>query len=379
MQPLNRVPAALFHACCISLCSLTTANFSFRIAAAQPQVLESSVTQAQFGQMPDGAAIQIFTLRNSHGMRVSVIEFGATITEISLPDSSGKTQNVVLGAETLEPYLTRFPAASVIGRYANRIRNAKFELDGATVHVTQNSGNNHIHGGKVNFAKVKWNAVVEGRIPSVTFRYRSPAGEEGYPGNLDVTVNYSLDDSNQLKIHYSATTDEATVVNLTNHAYFNLAGPGGDVLDHELQINAQQTTLADAELIPTGATAAVAGTPLDFRKPVRIGERIGQLTETKGYDHNFVLDNPDSGLRLVARVREPKTGRVMECFTTEPGLQLYTANGFSGNPFPRHGGFCLETQHYPDSPNHPEFPSTIVRPGQTWESITNFRFSHGAD
>jgi aldose 1-epimerase len=329
---------------------------------------------APFGVLPDGTEIIQVTLRNERGMRVSVISFGATINELSVPDAQGKVVNVVLGADNLATYVNGFPAAAVIGRYANRIHNGEFVIDGQTIRVTKNSGDNHIHGGKTNFAKVPW-MIAKRDDMSVTFQYHSADGEEGFPGNLDTSVTYSLSADNRLTIHYTAKTDKPTVVNLTNHAYFNLAGPGGDVLDHELQINASRYTLADAKLIPTGEIAEVAGTPLDFRQPQRIGERISQLAETRGYDHNYVLDGFGQGLRLIARVQEPTSGRVMECFTTEPGVQLYTANHFNGKPFPKHGGFCLETQRYPDSPNHPKFPSTILRPGDAWESTTEFRFT----
>ncbi len=353
------------------------------ISAAQETIsAKSSRAVAVFGELPDGTQIKKFTLKNANGLQLSVMEYGATMTELLVPDARGQRQSVVLGTDNQATYLDRFPAASVIGRYANRIHNAEFELDGKTIHITANSGANHIHGGKVNFAKLKWfgQVIEDAEVPSVIFRYHSADGEEGFPGNLAVSVTYSLDDQNRVALHYAATTDQPTVVNLTNHAYFNLAGPGGDVLDHELQVYAEQFTVADDALIPTGELSRVVGTPLDFRESHRIGERIEQLSQTSGYDHNFVLDNyfpsanADAALRIVARVKEPRTGRVLECSTTEPGLQLYTANGFNGNPYPKHGGFCLETQHYPDSPNHPEFPSTIVRPGEKWESTTVFRF-----
>lgn len=348
--------------------------------AAEQTAPATPVAESHFGELPDGTKIRRFTLKNAHGMQLSVIEYGATITELLVPDAKGQFKNIVLGADSLAAYLDRFPAASVIGRYANRIRNAQFELDGKTIHVAKNAGDNHIHGGKVNFAKRKWTGTINHDVskPGVTFRLHSPDGEEGFPGNLDVSVTYTLDEKNQLSIHYTASTDRATVVNLTNHVYFNLAGAGGNVHNHELQINAQQVTLADAALIPTGEFTSVAGTPLDFRMPRTIGERIEQLTATKGYDHNYVLDNLNSGLRLIARVKEPQSGRILECLTTEPGVQLYTANGFNGQPYPQHGGFCLETQHFPDSPNHPHFPTTTIRPGDNWESTTVFRFSTSA-
>lgn len=332
-----------------------------------------------FGSLEDGTSIFQVSLDNGQGMRVSVINYGATITEVMVPDAKGQVANVVLGSNSLSPYLTGFPAASVIGRYANRIHNAQFPLDGETIHVTKNSGTNHIHGGKINFAKVAWDNrenVAKDDRATATFTYHSVDGEEGFPGNLDVTVNYSLTVNNELRIEYSAVTDKPTVVNLTNHAYFNLSGPGGDVLGHELQIHADKYTMVDAKLIPTGEIAPVESTPLDFRQPHTIGERIAELEATRGYDHNYVLGSTIPGLRLIAHVKEPTTGRSMQCLTTEPGVQLYTGNHFNVNPFPKHGGFCLETQHYPNSPNQAEFPTTIVRPGDQWSSTTVFRFSH---
>ncbi len=336
-----------------------------------------SVVVTPFGETPDGEPVRKFTIENSSGSQLSVIEYGATIVELLMPDSEGELENIVLGSESLHDYFNGFPAASVIGRYANRIGKAQFELDGKTIQLTVNSGKNHIHGGKKNFAKVVWSGEVAKDSPksAVTLNYVSVDGEEGFPGNLGVSVTYTLNDNNEFIIHYSATTDKPTVVNLTNHAYFNLAGPGGDIRDHELQINSVQYTIPDSSLIPTGEIESVVGTPLDFRKPHKIGERIDELEDTRGYDHNFVLDQTSVGLQLIARVRDPDSGRVMELLTTEPGVQLYTANGFSGKPFPKHGAFCLETQHYPDSPNRSEFPTTIVRPGTVWKSTTVFRFS----
>ncbi len=340
-----------------------------------------SIVVSPFGETPDGDRVRKFTIENSNGLQLSVIEYGATIVELLVPDAKGEFKNVVLGSNSLRDYLDGFPAASVIGRYANRIGKAQFELDGKTIQLTVNSGKNHIHGGKKNFAKVVWTGEVSKDSPNsaVTLHYHSADGEEGFPGNLDVTVTYALNDDNEVTIHYAATTDKPTVVNLTNHAYFNLAGDGGDIRDHVLQINSAQYTIPDSSLIPTGEIASVAGTPLDFRQPHRIGERIDELAETRGYDHNFVLDQTSVGLQLIARVMEPISGRVLECLTTEPGVQLYTANGFSGKPFPKHGAFCLETQHYPDSPNRPAFPTTVVRPGTAWESKTVFRFSTSAE
>ena len=341
--------------------------------AAEPQV-----TASEIGKLSDGKVVQQFALQNSHGMKATIIEYGATITELLVPSRDGKIVNVVLGSNKLDDYVKGFPAASVIGRYANRIRGAKFTLDGRTYSVTKNSGENHIHGGRNNFAKAHWSGTAESNVneAKVKLLYTSADGEEGFPGVLKVTVVYSLSNSGELTIDYSATTNKPTVVNLTNHAYFNLAGPGGDVLSHDLQVMAERYTVSDKSLIPTGEIAAVAGKPLDFLAPHKIGERIEQLYEAaRGYDHNYIVSGEPGKLRLAVRVSENSSGLSMECMTTEPGVQLYTANGFNGNPFPKHGGFCLETQHYPDSPNQPTFPTVVVRPDSPFRSTTVFRFS----
>lgn len=334
------------------------------------------VESAPFGSLPDGRAAQVHTLRNRHGLVVRVIDYGATVTSIETPDRHGNLSNVVCGAPTLDPYLRGFPGASVIGRVANRIRNARFTLDGREVRVTPNMGQHHIHGGREGFAGKLWTPKTRSssRDASVELGLRSADGEEGYPGNLDVTVTYTLNDDNELVLHYAATTDKPTVVNLTNHAYFNLAG-GGDVYGHELQIFGDEFTPGDENLIPTGEILPVADTPIDFRTPHLIGERIGQVRGPSGYDHNYILRGQAGTLRPAARVVEPLSGRVLECRTTEPAVQLYTANHFNGRPYPKHGAFCLETQHYPDSPNQPKFPSTVVRPGKAFSSVTHFRFS----
>ena len=332
------------------------------------------VQEADFGHTQDGRKVKIFTLRNGNGMIVKVMEFGAIITEIHALDRQGASTNVILGAGTLEEYLKGFGgSAAVIGRFANRISNARFSLDATEYTLAANIGRNHIHGGRKGFAGVVWN----GSIPShprpgessVAFSYKSKDGEEGYPGNLTVTVTYTLTDKNELRLDYEAATDKATPVNLTNHAYFNLAG-GGDVLDHVLKLNAGRYTPANDELIPTGEIKSVEGTPLDFTNPRRVGERIAELRpKLTGYDHNFVIDNGGESLVEAARVKDPKSGRVMVVRTTEPGVQLYTGNHL------QHRGLCLETQHYPDSPNRPEFPSCILRPDEKFKSTTVFAFS----
>ncbi len=344
-----------------------------------------SVVVSAFGRMPDGAPVKIFTLRNANRMVAKVAEYGATLTELHVPDGKGGTINVTLGFDNLAQYLGRHPAfGATIGRYANRIANARFMLDGREVKVTQNSGKNHIHGGKLNFSKLVWSGEVISRkadSPTVAFNYTAKDGEEGFPGELKVRVTFSLNDQNELKIHYTATTSKPTVVNLTNHGYYNFAGTG-DILDHELRLFATTYTVPGPGLIPTGEIAPVKGTGLDFTKPLPIGKRIKEFYDaTGGYDHNYVIDGKPGRLRMAARIREPKSGRVMEVLTTEPGVQLYTLNGAKtdltgtgGVRYQRHAGFALETQHYPDSPNHPHFPSTVLRPGETFDSTTVLRF-----
>ena len=329
--------------------------------------------EQEFGKTQEGAVVKLFTLRNAKGVSAKVMTYGAIITEIKVPDRHGAMTNVVLGAADFDQYRKGFPAAAaVIGRVANRIAGARFSLDGVEYKLAANNGPNHLHGGRKGFAQVVWQsqALPAGQHEAaVQFAYLSKDGEEGYPGNLTVRVTYTLTDDNELRLDYEATTDKATPVNLTNHAYFNLAG-SGDVLDHELWLAADRYTPADDQLIPTGEIAGVKGTPLDFTTPTRIGARIDQLKpKPGGYDHNFVLDSDAKSLVLTARASEPRSGRVMEVRTTEPGVQLYTGNHL------RHGGFCLETQHYPDSVNRPTFPSTILRPGQTFKSTSSFAFS----
>ena len=330
------------------------------------------IEESEFGKMPDGTPVKLFTLRNAKGMTAKAISYGAIVTELHTPDRTGALASVVLGASSLEQYLRGANAAAVIGRVANRIAKARFTLVGKEYTVAANSGPNHIHGGRKGFAQQVWQAKAlpaGSREAAVQFTYLSKDGEEGYPGNLTVKVTYTLTDENALRIDYEAVTDKATPVNLTNHAYFNLAGQG-DALDHELWLSADRYTLADDQLIPTGEIASVKGTPLDFTTSTRIGARIEQLKpRPNGYDHNYVIPGGGKSLVLAARVTEPKSGRVMEVRTTEPGVQLYTGNHL------KHGALCLETQHYPDSVNKPNFPSTILRPGETFKSTTEFAFS----
>ena len=338
-----------------------------------------------FGTTPDGEAVELFTLDSGLGLRVGLINYGATLTAVEVPDRAGEPANVCLYVDTLEQYLKGAPSGAVIGRYANRIGGATFSIGGAVYHVTPNAGPNHIHGGHRGFDKVVWkaDAVSGADWVGVRLSYTSPDGDEGYPGTLRATVTYAVTADNELRMEYTATTDKPTVVNLTNHAYWNLAGAGqGDVLGHRLTVNADRYLAADAVLIPTGELLSVAGTPLDFRQPQAIGARIGELTATRGYDHCYVLNRKSPGeLSLAARVVEPVSGRVMGVWTTYPGVQLYTANHLSGTlkvgdrAYEKHGALCLETQYFPDSPNKPNFPSPVLRPGQIYRHLTVHKFS----
>lgn len=348
------------------------------------------VKKEKYGTTPDGQQVDLYTLTNSHGIEVQVINFGGIITSIRVPDRDGKVADIALGFDNLEGYLENKPYfGAIIGRYANRIANGKFTLDGKEYVLAKNNGTNSLHGGIKGFNEVVWTAEPfhEPQGEGVKLTYLSKDGEEGYPGNLKVKVSYTLTDKNELIIDYEATTDKATPINLTNHSYFNLAGEGnGDVLAHQLQLNAESFTPIDKNLIPTGKIQPVKGTPLDFTQTTAIGARINdpyeQLVIAHGYDHNFVVNRKKDGLQFAARVHEPKSGRVLEVYTTQPGIQLYTGNFLDGTVVGKHGhaykqreAFCLETQHYPDSPNHPGFPNTILRPGHAFHSQTVFKFS----
>lgn len=350
-------------------------------------VSQPGVTREAFGTTADGAAVDIFTLTNSHGMVVKVITYGGIITTIRVPDRRGAFADVVLGFDALEPYLGRHPYfGAIVGRYGNRISNARFSLDGRTYTLAANNGPNHLHGGVRGFDKHVWQADALAGAVGVELRRSSPDDEEGYPGMLQARVRYTLTDANAIVIDYEATTDKPTPVNLTQHTYYNLAGPGaGDILGHEVTIYADRFTPIDAGLIPTGELAAVAGTPFDFRTATAVGARIDQpdeqLKNGLGYDHNFVLNRKGEGLQPAARVVERTTGRVLDVATTEPGVQFYSGNfldgtltGKRGVVYQRRTGLCLETQHFPDSPNKPQFPSTILRPGDTYRSQTTLTF-----
>ena len=345
--------------------------------------MNDKVFKSPFGQLADGAEVSLYTLVNAHGMVVKITDFGAIITELHAPDRAGVLADVVLGFDTLAPYVAPNPYfGATIGRYGNRIADGRFELDGEIFQLDVNDGANHLHGGSRGFHTVLWQAAPDQE--GLTLTYRSADGEQGYPGNLDVTLRYELTDDNALLMRCSAVTDRATPVNLTQHSYFNLAG-GGDILAHELTIHADAFTPIDAALIPTGALAPVAGTPFDFRSPRPIGERIAQpdkqLRRGAGYDHNFVLDKLGGRMTLAARVREPVTGRILELYTEEPGLQFYSGNFLDGSlsgkgrSIDYRSGFCLEPQHFPDSPNQPAFPSTILRPGERYATESRFKFS----
>ncbi|MDB5322697.1 MAG: aldose epimerase [Phycisphaerales bacterium] len=342
---------------------------------------------ADFGRTNEGQAVELYTLTNPHGMVAKIMTYGAILTELHVPDRNGKMADVVLGFDNLKQYLDGHPFfGAIAGRYANRIAKGAFTLDGKEYKLALNNGPNSLHGGKVGFDKRIWKTNgLKGynNDASVTFNYVSPDGEEGYPGTLTLSVTYTLTDNNELRIEYAATTDKATVLNVTNHSYFNLhgSGSGRDILDHVMQINADHYTPVDATMIPTGEIATVKGTVFDFTKPKPIGRDIAKTPgNPNGYDHNFVL-NGKGELAMCAKVTDPDTGRTMEVWTTQPGVQFYTGNfldgklkGIGEKPYVGHYAFCLETQHFPDSPNHPKFPTTVLKPGDTFKSTTTYKF-----
>jgi aldose 1-epimerase len=349
----------------------------------------AAVTKEPFGKLADGMAIEIYTLRNSKGAEARIMTYGGIVVSLKVPDRQGKLGDVVLGHNDLDSYVRNNSPyfGALVGRYGNRIAKAKFTLDGANYTLAANNNGNTLHGGTKGFDKVVWTAK-EGKDaagPSLELTYLSKDGEEGYPGNLNVKVVYTLTEENGLQVQYTATTDKATVVNLTQHSYFNLAGQG-TILGHEVYINSDKMTPVDAGLIPTGELKSVEGTPFDFRKPTAIGARIdqpdAQLKLGPGYDHNWIINKPAGELGLMARVTEASTGRVLEVWSTEPALQFYSGNfldgtilGKDGKGYPQHSGFAMEPQHYPDSPNRPEFPSTVLRPGQTYHNTIIYKFS----
>jgi aldose 1-epimerase len=349
-----------------------------------------TISQAPFGNTPDGTPVAIYTLRNSKGMEARIMTYGGIVQSLKVPDKNGKLGDVVLGYDNLDGYLKSSPFfGALVGRYGNRIGGAKFTLEGKTYTLATNNGPNSLHGGIKGFDKVVWKAtsLMTADGPALQLTYFSKDGEEGFPGNLKVTAVYTLTDNNELRLDFTATTDKPTVCNLTHHSYFNLAGQGnGDILGHEVYINSDKTTPVDKELITTGKFASVDGTPFDFRKPTTIGARINdpdtQLQYGPGYDHNWVINKPMGKLGLQARVYEPTSGRVMEVFSTEPGLQFYTGNsldgsitGKGGKVYQRRTGFCMEPQHYPDSPNKPMFPTTELKPDQAFQNTIIYKFS----
>lgn len=353
---------------------------------------KEGITKKPWGKTSDGVVVELYMLTNAKGMQVSISNYGALITSLIVPDRDGKMEDVVLGYETVEEYIKDTPYfGAIVGRYGNRIAKGRFTLDGTEYNkLAINNGDNHLHGGLKGFDKVVWKAKsFETKSgPALELTYRSVDGEEGYPGNLDVKITYMLGNDNTLAVNYEATTDKATPINLTQHSYFNLAGQGnGDILSHEVMINADGFTPVDETLIPTGEIKSVESTPFDFRKPTVIGKRVNDETDQQikfggGYDHNFVLNKEKTkDATLAARVTEPTTGRMMEVYTTEPGVQFYVGNfldgtltGKGGKVYNKRYGFCLETQHYPDSPNQPNFPSTILQPGEKYDTTTVFKF-----
>jgi aldose 1-epimerase len=361
--------------------SFLTARLS---AETKPQIHKEA-----FGKTYNQTPIDIYTLTNAHGVEARIMTYGGIVVSLKAPDRKGKLGEVVLGYDTLEGYLQNNSPyfGALIGRYGNRIAKGRFSLGGHEYRVATNNGENHLHGGVKGFDKVVWKAteVSSNEGVGLALTYLSKDGEEGYPGNLSVRVVYTLTNNNELKIDYTATTDKETIVNLTNHSYFNLAG-SADILNHQVMINGNRFTPVDQGLIPTGELRSVKGTPMDFTQAKAFGARIGQPNEQlvfgKGYDHNWVVDKSNDKLPLVARVSEPGSGRVLEVYTTEPGVQFYSGNfldgtikGKGGQVYQKHAGLCLESQHFPDSPNEPDFPSTVLKPGQKYKTTTIYRFS----
>lgn len=380
MRHLNKSMIALLFGVVI----VTLFDFSRETEA------KMNVQKQAFGKTEDGTAVDLYTLTNTSGLEATITNYGGIVVSLMVPDRNGKPGDIVLGYDTLKEYIGENPYfGCIVGRYANRIAKGKFTLNGVEYTLAQNNSENHLHGGIKGFNKAVWKAeeIRSDNGVGLKLTYLSKDGEEGYPGNLSVTVIYILSNNNELKIEYSATTDKVTVVNLSHHSYFNLAGAGsGDILDHELTIHADTFTPVDKDLIPTGELRSVNGTPMDFTRPTTIGARIEQDYEQLifggGYDHNWVLNNPDGSLTLAVRVYEPITGRIMEVYTTEPGIQFYTGNfldgsitGKEGKVYKKRYGFCLETQHFPDSPNKPHFPSTVLKPGEKYTQTVIYKFS----
>ncbi len=350
----------------------------------------NALQKENWGKTEAGEEILLYTLRNASGIEVRITSYGGRVVSLKTPDRKGQFGDIVLGFDNLAGYLGKNPYfGALVGRYANRIANGEFQLNGTRYKLARNNGENSLHGGLKGFDKKVWDAheITSGDDPALELSYFSANGEEGYPGNLHATVRYTLTSSNELHLDYSAITDQDTVLNLTNHSYFDLSGQGtGKILDYEVTIHADRFTPVNAHLIPTGELRPVGGTPFDFRKPMPIGSRINesdeQLKLAIGYDHNFVLNGTGKGPSLAARASDPQSGRVLEVLTTQPGVQFYTGNHLDGSVTGKNGkvygfrsGICFETQHFPDSPNHPEFPSTELKAGQRYQETTIFRFS----
>jgi aldose 1-epimerase len=349
----------------------------------------STISKEAFGQLPDGQQADLYTLTNANGMTVNITNYGGIITKLTAPDKNGQWADVVLGFDSLAPYLSGHPFfGALVGRYGNRIAKGKFKLNGQEYSLAINNGPNALHGGTKGFDKVIWKAteIKQDSVVGLQLEYTSKDMEEGYPGNLTVKVVYTLDNENALTIDYTATTDKPTVVNLTNHSYFNLTGLKRDILDHEVTIASDSIVPVDTTLIPTGKLRAVEGTPFDFRKATKVGAGIDKVEDEQikaggGYDHCWVLKRSGDGLEKFATVNEPDSGRVMEVYTTEPGVQFYTGNFLDGKltgkgaTYSKRFGLCLETEHYPDSPNQPQFPTTTLNPGETYKTTTKYKFS----
>ncbi len=365
--------------------SVRLSVFAVLCSVAISATAATGVQRSVFGTTPEGATVEAFTLTNARGASAKIITFGAILADLRVPDREGKMASVVREITASEQGFQRGfrESGAIFGRVANRIAGGQFTLDGKTINVTKNSGPHHIHGGTKNFSRVLWQPTVpaNGKAPSVELTYTAADGEEGFPGKLTLSVTYTLTAESTLRLDYRATTDQPTPLNPTNHAYFNLAA-AGDVLDHEVTISADRYTVSDSALIPTGEIKPVAGSALDFTRPSLLAARVAQLPASRRYDNNFIINrrDGDATIAFAARVRDPRSGRTMEVWTTEPAVQLYTSP--LGTPdakeaSPRFGFYCFETQHYPDSVNHTNFPSTILRPGQTFRSTTEYRFSAG--
>lgn len=371
------------------LLTALTSFYLFSCSKSNKEEMISTISKESFGKLPDGQEADLYTLTNAKGMTVNITNYGGIITKLTAPDKNGEFADVVLGFDSLAPYLAGHPFfGALVGRYGNRIAKGKFKLNDKEYKLAINNGPNALHGGIKGFDKVIWKAteINQDSVVGLQLEYVSKDMEEGYPGTLTVKVVYTLDNDNALTINYTATTDKATVVNLTNHSYFNLTGLKRDILDHEIQIESDSIVPVDTTLIPTGKLRAVEGTPFDFRKPTKISAGINKVEDEQiknggGYDHCWVLKRSEPGLVLFATATDPESGRKLEAFTTEPAVQFYTGNFLDGTlkgknaTYVKRFGFCLETEHYPDSPNQPQFPSTVLNPGDTYQTTTKYRFS----